>query len=841
MEIIRDTPGRIYAKTNVNGKVKLLVFIAVLLMTVVVGICLYSFFVLLPFASSVRHLHTSGDFYYSLHNKTAQIDLFLNDQVTSYKIPDSIIHAGTEYKVTKISAQAFTNKKNLEEIGMPKYLGEVSGDAIGGTGAFAGCIKLQKIVWGGEVRSIGAYAFKNCLSLSKLDLPQSMQFIDTAAFMNCLGLQAVKINSFDGMVSLKPSCFANCVNLSRLELADRVGTNWDNDTKQAFAALDGLAEFVVNDDSVNYCVAGDCLLSRDAQTLVLGGVDSTIPESVTKIDDWAFGNRYVKRDIYLSSTITAVGKNAFANGVIYTEASSRPAGWETKLTVRCGAKSATFFKDQTQSVPAYTFQENNKTIYPDYADLFGEPDDGQTFLEWQNESDGYHAAYVRKGALGQKLQELFWLTQISGEDYDQTEFTDFQENYQAAQKVYDDLRATQSQIDAALSTLNIPKQNIQADAETLDSVISSAKLELDNENMRAKCPLALWENFKSAYNIAVAISEKVKQSTATVTEVRNAKLDLLEQYTRVTEAANGDGRDWRERTQELLAAIELLDADDFEQATWQALQNAVKEINLDIVDENTYLGLRDKYESLQVNLQSGLMALLVQCATLMADDFTAETWQVFAVDYANAQKITQSNMSISQVREQLEKSLHALRPKPAVVKELSDLLALGESLRQEDYLNQDAWENLQSVLAEARLATDIERGTQLRALQNALAALQAKPVDISILQVWISICEDLSSTNFTEDSYTILTFNLTRAQKITTASTDSQVNTMLTALQKAYDGLVPVSKSAGKGNALASVGIAQSFMVAAILFTITIIISAVAYSLRKSQRSKIRE
>lgn len=848
MEIIRDTPGRIYARTNVNGKVKLLVFIACLLMVVVVGICLYGLFVLIPSVSGVQHLHTSGDFYYSLgDHKTARIDLFLNDRATTYEIPDSIILAGTEYRVTKIGARAFANKKHLEKIVLPGSLSEIGGDAANGTGAFAGCINLREIVWGGEIRNLGPYAFKNCLSLTKLDIPQSMQFIDANAFMNCRGLEELKINSANGMVSLKPSCFANCVNLTRLVLADNIGTRWDADTKQALADLTGLTKFVVGADNTNYRVDGSCLLSYDGQTLILGGVGNTIPATVTKIEDWAFGNRYTERDIHLPAQITAVGKNAFSRGVIYAAASTRPAGWETILTVRCGAESATFFKSATQSVAAYTYQENNQTLCPAYVDLFGEPDDGQTFLEWELKDDGYHATYVQKGALKQKLQELFWLTQISGEDYDQAEFANFQKNYQAAQRVYDDPKAGQEQINAALKELVIPKQNMQADVETLNATINLAKLKLENPELRAKCPLALWEDFKSAYNIAIAVNEKISQSTATIVEVRSAESNLTAQCDRVNKAAeDATGTDnpeniWVKRTQELLAAIELLDADDFEQGTWQALQDAVKEINLDAVDENTYLDLRDKYESLQVDLQSGLMALLAQCATLVADDFTAETWQVFAADYASAQKITQSNMSISQVREQLTKSLYALQTKPAVVKELADLLAQGESLHQEDYLNQDAWENLQSVLAAARLATEIEQGTQLRALRNALAALQAKPVDIGTLQIWISICEGLSSADFTASSYATLTFNLLRAQKITTSSTASQVNTILADLQKAYAGLTPVSKSVGKGNVFASVGVAQCFAVAAILFTLTIIISAVAYSLKKSQRSKIRE
>lgn len=839
MEIIRDTPGRIYARSNTNGRVKFLIFISCLLMIVVVGICLFVLFTPAPLAGF--HLHSSGDFYYSLNNDTARLELFLNNNATTYEIPESVVHSGTEYKITELSAKSFTNKKNLQKIIMPKYLSEVAGDAANQTGAFAGCVKLQEIVWGSEIRYVGQYAFKNCLALTQLAIPQSMQFIDANAFMNCIGLVELKINSFNGMVSLKPSCFTNCVNVTKLSLGERVGTTWGADTKQALADLVGLTEFEAKDNA-NYSVVGDCLLSRDEQTLVLGGKGATIPDTVTKIDDWAFGKRYAQRDIYITDQVTTMGKNTFAYGVIYTNASAKPAGWQTELTVRCGAKPVTFYNDDTESVLAYTYLENSKTIYPNYADLFGDTDDAQVFLAWNDQGDTCQAQYVNKAALAQKLQDLDYLNQADSEDYDAESLAAFQVNYQKAKDVYANTKATQTQIDAAVNALEEPTR-LLPNFDKLDAALQFAGLMYEDADERAKHTLTAWEDFKSAYARGKEVG---KNNKATAAEIRNAVSDLMTQCAKLFADENQitGNVDWQIRMNELMSAIKLLDAGDFKQGTaWRNLQDATD--NIVVADKDAYLKLRAKYEALVLEKEvdlTKLNALRAECAGLIASDYTPETWQVFAVDFANAQQITDYNMSVSQARQRLLKSKNALEPTANNVAKLKNLVAQCEKMQKDDYQNEAAWELLQNALSAAQAEkTNVDWGERLRALQVVLADLQAKPVDLTTLQVWISVCEDLESANYGEVSYATLSLNLASAKAVNTASTISQVDTALFSLQSAFDNLTPVGDGTGRGNRLSSVGAMPYFIVAAILFTLVIIILAVVYSLKKSQRSKIRE
>lgn len=77
-----------------------------------------------------------------------------------------------------------------------------------GTGAFGGCLKMEKARIGPGVRSIGQDAFKGCSSLKSLEISEGVESIGKYAFFGCTSLEEVRIP--DTAKSLGTWAFGDC-------------------------------------------------------------------------------------------------------------------------------------------------------------------------------------------------------------------------------------------------------------------------------------------------------------------------------------------------------------------------------------------------------------------------------------------------------------------------------------------------------------------------------------------------------------------------------------------------------------------------------------------------------
>ena len=170
-------------------------------------------------------------------------------------IPESVVYECNTYSVTSIGSSTFYNCNNLTSITIPNSVTSI------GNGAFKGCIGLTSVTIGNSVTSIDNNAFFGCSGLISIDIPNSVTSIGSYAFYGCSGLTSISVES--------------------------------GNTKY---------------DSRNNC---NGIIETETNTLVLGLKNTTIPNSVTSIGEYAFNGCSGLTSVTIPNSVTSIGIYAF--------------------------------------------------------------------------------------------------------------------------------------------------------------------------------------------------------------------------------------------------------------------------------------------------------------------------------------------------------------------------------------------------------------------------------------------------------------------------------------------------------------------------------------------------
>ena len=152
-------------------------------------------------------------------------------------------------------------------------------------GFYSGSISIPSIVRGYTVISIGEYAFERCRALTSVTIPNGVISIGESAFWNCSGLTSITIPN--SVTTIGEYAFVGCNNIT---------------------------SFVVEPGNSKYDSRNDCnaLIETSTNTLIRGCKNTTIPNSVTTIENSAFGGCYDLTSIIIPSSVTSIGWYAFS-------------------------------------------------------------------------------------------------------------------------------------------------------------------------------------------------------------------------------------------------------------------------------------------------------------------------------------------------------------------------------------------------------------------------------------------------------------------------------------------------------------------------------------------------
>ena len=214
--------------------------------------------------------------------------------LTSLSIPDS---------VTTIGASAFSDCSGLTSLSIPDSVTTI------GTSAFSDCSGLTTLSIPNNVTSIGNYMFQGCSGLTSLIIPNNVTTIGTSAFSDCSGLTTFRIPN--NVTTIGASAFSDCFGLTTLS----IGSGVTYIVSSAFSGCSALTAINVDTNNSLYSSIDGILYDKDIKTLIQcpsGKTGSlTIPDSVTRIDDFAFHDCTNLTSLIIGNSVTSIGTSAF--------------------------------------------------------------------------------------------------------------------------------------------------------------------------------------------------------------------------------------------------------------------------------------------------------------------------------------------------------------------------------------------------------------------------------------------------------------------------------------------------------------------------------------------------
>ena len=176
-----------------------------------------------------------------------------------------------------------------------------------GDNAFYDCTALTNISIPNSVTIIGDYAFYYCSALTNINIPNSVITIGNYAFFECSAL--TNINIPNSVTIIGDHAFYNCSALTNINIPNSVTIIGD----YAFYYCSALTSIIVASDNPKYDSRDNCnaIIETASNTLSVGCMNTTIPNSVTAIGNSAFSYCNSLANITIPNSVTTIGDDAF--------------------------------------------------------------------------------------------------------------------------------------------------------------------------------------------------------------------------------------------------------------------------------------------------------------------------------------------------------------------------------------------------------------------------------------------------------------------------------------------------------------------------------------------------
>lgn len=204
---------------------------------------------------------------------------------------------------------------------------------------FCECPSLKSVILGNNVKTIGEEAFCVCPSLTSLFIPASVVEIGEWAFVECSGLEKIVVEAGNPTYDSRNNCNALIETESNTLLVGCANTNIPKDIESifedafygclglkqvtipasvisigedVFAECSGLENIIVEEGNEIYDSRDNCnaIIKKETNALIFGCNKTTIPSSVTAIEDGAFYGSGIQ-SMTIPDNLISIGSYAF--------------------------------------------------------------------------------------------------------------------------------------------------------------------------------------------------------------------------------------------------------------------------------------------------------------------------------------------------------------------------------------------------------------------------------------------------------------------------------------------------------------------------------------------------
>lgn len=304
-------------------------------------------------ATSAQDFEVNGIFYNILSKKEKTVEVTHGGRDKQYKgcinIPANVTAEGVTYSVKSIKAETFWGCNELTGITLPAGITQIGdylfydctaltsvtlpegtttiGDfAFHGCGAltnitlpaslttigheaFGHCAELKAIAIGGNINTIGSYAFEFCNGLEIVSLGDKVTTIGDAAFWGCSSLAEITLPA--SLTTIGTSAFDSCSKLQGIHIP----ANVTSIGVQAFGNCPALRSITVASGNRKYDSRNGCnaIIETETGTLLLGCNNTTVPDGIISIGEWAFYNCDTMESVAIPDGTLSIGEWSYLN------------------------------------------------------------------------------------------------------------------------------------------------------------------------------------------------------------------------------------------------------------------------------------------------------------------------------------------------------------------------------------------------------------------------------------------------------------------------------------------------------------------------------------------------